>query len=617
MKKQICLIGFIFVFSVLGVAQTEKTTKTAEIDRQLYYAHEVTKGQTVYRLCKLYDITEKEIYKYNPQAENGLKLGETIYILISPLKIESYAVKKGETYYSIAKNRGITEDELKKLNPGKETVLSIGEIIYVPFVESEDNISTTISAPKSKKEEKREKVEEKKRENTTPSAQQTVTQNVTYTVEPGETLYAIAKKYGVTVEAIIDANSSLTDVLSIGQQLVIPIEETTQEGTKSTESEKEKTSSVEGKKDEYTVSVLIPLYLSGVDTIEPTRIKSLADYEKIKPFSFIQFYEALLLASEDITNEYPQIKINLNIEDISYSSHMTELINSGRLDHADLIIGPFFSKEFSLLCQYAQKKKITLVNLFSANFEPCGAKVYKASASLHFQGEQFAKYIAANYENAQVIFANYQKGEENEKIKAYKSAMQSFFLKSGKRFDVQEINLENSGIAAVHAAMNGNAENFVFAFFDDELRVTNFVQNLNKAKNTNLTLVAPQSWLDYDNIETEYFMNMKTHYISQYFVDYSHPNVIRFIDAFRNAYDTEPTLDLFAFQGYDFTYYFLSHLCENGTSFQTYSNTNSKLLSTQFEFVRTSNNMLENSFIHIFKLKDYKYIDAMQEESKK
>ena len=612
MKKYIFLTGFVLAFASFGFAQVEKTTKTAEIDQRLYYAHEITKGQTVYRLCKLYDVAEKVIYQHNPQAEKGLKIGEVIYIPISPLKIESYSVKKGESYYSIANNRGITEAELRKFNPDKGTMLSIGEVIYVPLVEMEENIATTIiSAPKSKKEEKKEKAEETKEERSTSAKQQTVVKNSMHTVEHGETLYAIARKYGVTVEAIKSANLSLSDVLSIGQQIIIPIEEVITSATSSS-SETGSSSLPEGKKNEYTVSVLIPLYLSGVDAIEPTQIKSLADYGKIKSFSFIQFYEALLLAAEDITNEYPKIKINLNIEDVSSSSQMTELINSGRLEHADLIIGPFSSKEFSLLCQYAQKKKIMLVNPFSANFDTHGAKVYKASASLHFQGERFAKYLVSNYEHAKVIFASYQGNEENEKISIYKSAMQSVFSKSEKQFNIQEFNITNNGISGIQSVLNGSTENFVFTFFDGELRVTNFVQNLHKAKNTNLTLVAPQSWLNYDNIETEYFMNMKTHYITQHFVDYSNPNVIRFIDAFRSAYDTEPTLELFAFQGYDFTYYFLSTLCENGANFQPHVAQNTKLLSTQFEFIQTTTNMLENSYTHIFKLKDYGYVDAVR-----
>ena len=611
MKKHIFLIGFVLALASFGFGQAEKTKKTVVMEQQLYYAHEVVKGQTVYGLCKLYNVTEKEVYKYNPQAEKGLKLGETIYILISALKVETYIVKKGDTYYSIAKNRGTTEEELKKLNPDKGAVLSIGEAVYVPFVESEENIVTSISAPKSKKEEKKEKAEEKKGEQTSPTATQPpVIKNVTHIVEPGETLYGIARKYNATVADIKAANPSLTDILSVGQEIIIPVAN----GEKTAAASEEENAATGSKKTEYTVSVLIPLYLSEVDIIEPTRLKSLADYEKVKSFSFIQFYEALLLAAENITSEYPNIKINLNIEDVSNSSQMTELINSGRLEHADLVIGPFFPKEFSLLCQYAAKKKIVLVNPFSVNFETCGARVYKASASLRLQGEQFAKYVISKYDNARIIFANYQGNEESEKVNAYKSAMQAVFSKSGKQINIQEINLVNSGISGIQAAMSAGAENFVFTFFDGELRVTNFVQNLNKAKNTNLTLVAPQSWLSYDNIETEYFMNMKTHYIAQHFVDYSNPNVIRFIDAFRNAYDTEPTLELFAFQGYDFTYYFLSLLCENGTHFQPFSKANAKLLSTQFDFIRLSNNMLENGFSHIFKLIDYNYINARGEE---
>ena len=47
--------------------------------------------------------------------------------------------------------------------------------------------------------------------------------DVTYTVQEGDTLYDIAQRYGVTVEAIVDANH-LPDAtaLSVGQVLIIP-----------------------------------------------------------------------------------------------------------------------------------------------------------------------------------------------------------------------------------------------------------------------------------------------------------------------------------------------------------------------------------------------------------
>ena len=44
-----------------------------------------------------------------------------------------------------------------------------------------------------------------------------------YTVQPGDTLAAIAAEYGVTVESIIEANNLQNpDLLSVGQILIIP-----------------------------------------------------------------------------------------------------------------------------------------------------------------------------------------------------------------------------------------------------------------------------------------------------------------------------------------------------------------------------------------------------------
>lgn len=116
--------------------------------------------------------------------------------------------------------------------------------------------------------------------------------------------------------------------------------------------------------------------------------------------------------------------------------------------------------------------------------------------------------------------------------------------------------MQSSGIAGIKAAIRPDCENFVFSFFEGEITVTNFVQTMYAGKYQNVTFIVPESWLNYDNIETEYFMDFKTHYISSYFVDYSNQNVINFLNKFRQKYSIEPTLKQFAFQGYDITYYF-------------------------------------------------------------
>lgn len=47
-------------------------------------------------------------------------------------------------------------------------------------------------------------------------------EETTYTVKAGDTLYAIASKYGTTVDAIKNANNMTSNNLSIGRVLIIP-----------------------------------------------------------------------------------------------------------------------------------------------------------------------------------------------------------------------------------------------------------------------------------------------------------------------------------------------------------------------------------------------------------
>ena len=44
-----------------------------------------------------------------------------------------------------------------------------------------------------------------------------------YTVQPGDTLYGIASRYGVTVDALVQANNLQGGYIYVGQQLRIPV----------------------------------------------------------------------------------------------------------------------------------------------------------------------------------------------------------------------------------------------------------------------------------------------------------------------------------------------------------------------------------------------------------
>lgn len=95
-----------------------------------------------------------------------------------------YTTKKGDTLYSIAKQYGISVEYLKDLNNMTNDDLQIGEVLIVP--------KTTIN-----------------------------NQN-TYTVKKGDTLWNISKKYNITPSELKEANNLDTNLINIGQELIIP-----------------------------------------------------------------------------------------------------------------------------------------------------------------------------------------------------------------------------------------------------------------------------------------------------------------------------------------------------------------------------------------------------------
>jgi LysM repeat protein len=114
----------------------------------------------------------------------------------------THTVQPGETLFRIALKNGITVPELQKANPQiSGDLIHPGDVLNIPGCSS---TGTAVVTP----------VEQ------TPLAP---VGGTTYVVQRGDTLFAIAQRFGVTMKAIQDANH-LPDPnhLSIGQQLIIP-----------------------------------------------------------------------------------------------------------------------------------------------------------------------------------------------------------------------------------------------------------------------------------------------------------------------------------------------------------------------------------------------------------
>ena len=146
----------------------------------------VKSGDSLWSIAKKFNTTVDDLKKANNLTSNSLSIGQKLVI---PGQKEStsnnvYTVQKGDSLYSIARKYNVDVNALKQANNLSSNLLSIGQVLIIP-TGTEDYIL--------------------------------------YKVVSGDSLYSIAKKYGITMQEIMDFNNLGSTILTVGQVLKIPV----------------------------------------------------------------------------------------------------------------------------------------------------------------------------------------------------------------------------------------------------------------------------------------------------------------------------------------------------------------------------------------------------------
>lgn len=142
----------------------------------------VKSGDTLWSIAKNNGLSVDELKALNNLTSNKLSIGQKLKLSEDTVSDgDIYVVKSGDTLYGIARRYGVSVDELIKYNKLKSNVLSIGQVIRIP----------------SKNNNK-------------------------YIVKSGDTLYKIAKNNNISVDELMSLNNLNSTNLSIGQELIIP-----------------------------------------------------------------------------------------------------------------------------------------------------------------------------------------------------------------------------------------------------------------------------------------------------------------------------------------------------------------------------------------------------------
>jgi LysM repeat protein len=181
------------------------------VNGKIFVIHKVDEKETLYSIARRYGATVDAIKASNPGLASTLEVGQILKvpytIKIQPRKEAASNIHKvapKETMYSISKMYGVSVDDIRKWNNLTDNNLSVGQDLVVK---------------KPSSQAATEKVDIKQ-PNSSP-ATTPVPANGTHTVATKETMYSIARQYGITVGQIRSWNSLTTDELQVGQNIYI------------------------------------------------------------------------------------------------------------------------------------------------------------------------------------------------------------------------------------------------------------------------------------------------------------------------------------------------------------------------------------------------------------
>lgn len=195
-----------------------------EAERVAYAYHKVARGDTLKSVAKRYGVGVAAIQAVNPpRKKKGLKVGSHLLI---PLRadapaipaadladdpvvrrpvakvVKSHTVRKGDTLLKIARRYGVSTADLTRWNKiNTKKGLRPGQVLVVKGLKKESKV--IVMDNKSSRGER-------------------VAGGKSHTVQRGETLYGIARRYAVSVDQLLDWNNlPKRTVLRPGQHLTV------------------------------------------------------------------------------------------------------------------------------------------------------------------------------------------------------------------------------------------------------------------------------------------------------------------------------------------------------------------------------------------------------------
>lgn len=541
------------LLNIPKVSTQSSEPRQEPLDTSLFNVHKVKKGETAYSLTKEYSISLDTLYHFNPSAQKGLHIGQT---LLFPKAIPQ-AAEMENSLSNTTPSEQLATDE--RLNPKELPPASIADTADLN------------------------------------------SEFFFYKVKTGDSFYALKNRYKVSQEELLKLNPELKDGgLKVDQYIIIPKKQNAEElgwlekifkkveekpvPRPSSQDRKFKERLNKGGTFRDTTGGAIFEETPGEDTLKidttlPVRVGLMLPFFTVDSISgdsstskllvpqkskvALDFYNGFLLAADSLA----QSNVNLLLDVMNTHNNQDSLeqhLQKRENVKFDLIVGPLYSKRVEYVADYFRDEGVPVVSPLSNAVDVQGRpNLIKAIPQNNRQEAVIADAINAHYPNHRIIFVHKGLEEEQKQVIQIKSRLQS---RSDTGFLDDVVFTEEMLKRNELNDFVTNQEDELFVMLsNDQVFVSDMVNKLQALDDSTLSVVCTHKTLFLPTISYQYLEALEMTAPGIHYIDYENKATVNFVKRFRNTYQYEPSR--FALQGYDVGLYFLNQLASSRNYF--------------------------------------------------
>ena len=537
-------------------------------ENQSYFLHTIEKGQSLYSISKMYNVTTSDIIRLNPGCDEKIYAGQTIKI---PKGKESqkgetfHTIQAGETLYKLTTMYNVSAKDICEANPGLSAEnFRIGQVILIP-----------------QKEEKEVAVQ-------TPPVEQSNIQGPVvprckdmHKVRRKETIFSVSREYGISEQELIAANPELKKGMKKGQFLCIPYPAAT-------------TVQPTQKEDPYAIPPSnSELFRKSKETPkEMSTIKAAIVLPFQEDKRMVEYYEGFLMAVDSLKRT--GTSLDLYVYDSGKDvSTLNTILAKNEMKKMDVIFGPMHQNQIKPLSDFAEKNNIRLVIPFSQKGEEVfnNPAVYQINTPQSYLYSEVYEHFTRQFPNAHVIFIEpaIADKEKAEFISGLKQELKS------KGVSMQTVN-ESATKETLKAALRNDKENIFIPTSSTNVLLIKALPQLTLLvrdnPEQNIHLFGYPEWQIYTKDHLDSFFELDVYFYSSFYTNTLFPAAVQFTNNYHKWYSKDLTSKFpnYAMLGFDTGFFFLKGLSRYGSELENnLPKMNLTPIQTGFKFQRVNN----------------------------